>query len=1343
MAAEEKARVIFLQALEHPAAQWPDFVAAACAGQADLQARVDQLLGAHQAMGSIHRADGPAVTTDEPRVESAGAMVGPYKLLETIGEGGFGVVYLAEQQEPIRRKVALKVLKPGMDTKQVVARFEAERQALALMDHPNIAKVHDGGQTPLGRPYFVMELVRGIPITEFCDQHHLDIRQRLDLFVSVCQAVQHAHQKGIIHRDLKPSNILIASNDGTPVVKVIDFGIAKAMSGHLTDKTFFTGFAQMIGTPLYMSPEQAGQSNIDVDTRSDIYSLGVLLYELLTGTTPFDKEQLSKLGYDELRRIIREEEPPRPSTRISTLGDAASTASANRQCDPRALSRQVRGELDWIVMKALEKDRNRRYETASAFAADLQRYLSDEPVLACPPSAVYRLRKFARRNKATLLMTSVVAAALLIVVGTIGWMEGDHTARRREAERLAAQYCDDAEEAADKGQTQLARVAAARADGVLANAPVSDALRHRIQQLLQDLRIAEQVDEIRIQMADTSIAGEGHFAVAEQLAEYEKALRSLGVAPFETPAATVKERLHGRSVAVRQALIGALDEWSLVTRRAAVDPKAMPNLDWLHEVVSALDDDAWRRRVREATRDKDTAGLLALAKDPQAPRQAVAGAIRLADALALAKEHEAALRLLTQAQVHHPDDFWVNEHLYFLCRDMSRAGTPRWDEAAHNASIAVALRPKSAGAHLNLGNAYHHGGKHQEAAAQYARAVELEPKYAAAHNNLGNALLKLERRDEAIKAYQKAVEFNPRFSMAFANLGFALCETKRFEEGVIAFQRATAIDPNDVRAYHNLANAYSSLKMFDKALEASNQAVKLKPAYALAYYNKGNALNALKKYGDAVEAYRTAIKHDPKDADYHYNLANVLTGLNRPDEAIKAYLGALSLNDKNANAWMGLGIAYEQKNWPDQALAAYEKAIAIDAKQVMAHNNLGAILKDKGQLDEACKYFHKTIKLDPKEPRPHVNLASVYLTRREFAKAAEACRTAIALQDDAPLAWLNLGAALNGLRQRDEAIKAYQKAIQLDPKDPRPHHNIGNALSAQNRPGEAIEAYRRAIKVDDKYAPAHAALGGMLFGNGQFAPSIDAFRSAVAIDPTDFESFINLGTVFNVTKQFKEANQAWRTAIALWRKGAKINPEAISVYSNIGVTLLQRGEVEAAVDCFRKVVEVAPDGSNFNRLAVACTQAKHYDEASRAFRKAIELRPEHPQAFNNFAWFLATAEDFKVRDPKQAVELARKATQLDAKPWLHWNTLSVACYRAGDWQGAFDARKEAIKRNNGGNPADCFWQAMIHWQLKQKTEARNWYDRALDRLGTMTAPPDLMRLRAEAEALLQIERSKK
>src|SRR5215475_11295921 len=384
-----RAETIFTAALELSSTERPAYLGEACGDDQQLRKRVEALLRAHEAPESflpekpaVLPADSLPTNILTPSLsEQPGDIVGRYKLRQKIGEGGCGVVYMAEQEEPVRRKVALKIIKLGMDTKQVVGRFEAERQALALMDHANIAKVLDAGATETGRPYFVMELVRGIKITDYCDQNHLSTEQRLDLFLQVCQAIQHAHQKGIIHRDIKPSNVLVTLHDGVPVPKVIDFGIAKATEGRLTDKTLFTSFQQFIGTPAYVSPEQAEMSGLDIDTRSDIYSLGVLLYELLTGQTPFDTRELINSGLDAIRKTLREVEPPRPSTRLSTLEEVTLTSTAkHRQIDPSKLVHQIRGDLDWIVMKCLEKDRTRRYETANGLAIDLQKHLHNEPV---------------------------------------------------------------------------------------------------------------------------------------------------------------------------------------------------------------------------------------------------------------------------------------------------------------------------------------------------------------------------------------------------------------------------------------------------------------------------------------------------------------------------------------------------------------------------------------------------------------------------------------------------------------------------------------------------------------------------------------------------------------------------------------------------------------------------------------------------------------------------------------------------------------------------------------------------------------------------------------------------
>jgi WD40 repeat protein len=427
------------------------FLDAACQGQVGLRRRLDELLAAQLEADAFFE-KGPesgGATVLLPVTEKPGDRIGRYRLLEQIGEGGCGVVYMAEQEEPVRRRVALKVIKLGMDTKQVVARFEAERQALAMMDHPNIAQVFDGGATDTGRPYFVLELVRGVRITDYCDQNHLATADRLKLFIQVCHAIQHAHQKGIIHRDIKPSNILVSLHDDVPVPKVIDFGIAKAMGERLTDKTFHTQFEQFMGTPAYMSPEQAGRSDLDIDTRSDIYALGVLLYELLAGRPPFDPRQLAEAGLEEMVRCIREEEPMRPSTRLSRLQQEELTTTAQRRgTESPKLIHLLRGDLDWIVMKCLEKNRTRRYEAANALALDIERHLNNEPVAARPPSAAYRVQKFVRRNKVMVTAGAAVLAAMVLGVVGSTWQavratraeeKAEAALQKESAERLKAE----------------------------------------------------------------------------------------------------------------------------------------------------------------------------------------------------------------------------------------------------------------------------------------------------------------------------------------------------------------------------------------------------------------------------------------------------------------------------------------------------------------------------------------------------------------------------------------------------------------------------------------------------------------------------------------------------------------------------------------------------------------------------------------------------------------------------------------------------------------------------------------------------------------------------------------
>jgi serine/threonine protein kinase len=473
---------VFAAALEKTSSQErAAYVAEACAGDEKLRRRVENLLRAHAEPDDL--LDPPAhqlgTASFVPLVEGPGTVIGPYKLLQQIGEGGFGVVYMAEQTQPVRRIVALKIIKPGMDTAQVIARFESERQALALMDHPNIARVFDAGATASGRPYFVMELVKGVPITDFCDKNQLPPEARLGLFLDLCHAIQHAHHKGVIHRDIKPSNVMVTLHDGVPVVKVIDFGVAKAMGLRLTERTFFTAYGQMIGTPAYMSPEQAEMSGLDIDTRSDVYALGVLLYELLTGTTPLEDQRLRQAAYVEMQRLIREEEAPRPSTRLSLLGGSATVLAGKRGLEVNRLVQLLAGDLDWLVMKALEKDRNRRYDTPGSFAEDIERYLHHEAILARPPSTAYKLKKFVQRNRTVVLTTMVVAASLILGIVLASWQAVRALAAEEQATVALAQAETDRDRALAAEQLASERLAQITKEKERAEKALADAASER------------------------------------------------------------------------------------------------------------------------------------------------------------------------------------------------------------------------------------------------------------------------------------------------------------------------------------------------------------------------------------------------------------------------------------------------------------------------------------------------------------------------------------------------------------------------------------------------------------------------------------------------------------------------------------------------------------------------------------------------------------------------------------------------------------------------------------------------------------------------------------------------
>jgi eukaryotic-like serine/threonine-protein kinase len=902
----DKLKAIFLEAVErHAPDKWGAYLDDACANDRELRHHVEKLLEVHASGGSLldKGAFAAELTIDQPVTERPGTHIGPYKLLQQIGEGGMGAVYMAEQKVPVERRVALKIIKPGMDTRQVIARFEVERQALALMDHPNIARVFDGGAAESGRPYFVMELVKGIPITQYCDEHHLPPRARLELFLPVCHAVQHAHQKGIIHRDIKPSNILVAEYDQQPVPKVIDFGVAKALHQPLTESTMFTNFGQVVGTLEYMSPEQANVNQLDIDTRSDIYSLGVLLYELLTGTTPFDRQRLRSAAWDEILRIIREEEPPRPSTKLGTI-DTLPGIAANRQMEPAKLTGLVRGELDWIVMKALEKDRNRRYEAATALAADIQHYLHYEPVRACPPSAAYRFRKFARRNRIALTTAAIVALAFALGLLGTTWQ----AIRATRAERVAIAERDEKEQARRAAQAAAEVEAAQRQKAETAEKRASN-----------EAAIARAVSEF-LQNDLLGLAGAEAQVGAEIKPDPEVELRTL----LDRALAHVDQRFADQPVIraeVQRTLAGAF----LAIGRY---PEAV--------------------RLREQVREYRTQTLgpehphTLIAMNNLAVAYWAAGAYDKAIAL-----HEQALVLLRKiGGAEHPDTISSMNNLaaaYHITGQDDKA-LPLFEESLElERKISGPEHPRTLGSMNNLAEAYRTTHQYDKALTLHEQTLELmrkirgpeHPETLVSMNNLALAYQAAGQLDKAIQFFAQTRELmrkvfgpeHPNTIYSTSNLAELYRAQGKYSEAEALHVQALEIErrvlgadhPDTLISMEVLALLYEAQQRYSEAEPLRSAVLEIRRRVlgadrpdtrnalhnlAYLYFTAGAPEKALPVFEELIQRRKATLAANPADAgplaDSLFYQARCLIQLARGSEAEAAARESLALREQAA-----------------------------------------------------------------------------------------------------------------------------------------------------------------------------------------------------------------------------------------------------------------------------------------------------------------------------------------------------------------------------------------------------------------------------------------------------------
>jgi eukaryotic-like serine/threonine-protein kinase len=858
--------LIYVTARALPAADRPDYLTEACEGDHALRTRVEQMLAvADKADAFISdRPNAELENRDQGREpvktvkfvkfdpanipdEAVGTTIGRYKLMEHIGEGGCGVVYVAEQTEPVRRRVALKVIKLGMDTRQVVARFEAERQALAMMDHPNIAKVLDGGSTELGRPYFVMELVRGICITDYCDQNNLTTQERLDLFIKVCQAIQHAHQKGIIHRDIKPSNILVTLHDGVPVPKVIDFGIAKATEGRLTDATVYTQLHQFIGTPAYMSPEQAEMSGLDIDTRSDIYSLGVLLYELLAGSTPFDEKELMSQGIDAMRKTIREEDPPRPSTRFATLkGEELTRTAKRRSADKSKLVHQLQGDLDWIVMKCLEKDRTRRYDTANGLAMDLERHLGNEPVVARPPSTIYRVQKLVRRNRLAFAAGTAIVALLMLGIAASLWQ----ARRALQAEAVAKARLTESQ-AVSKFMTGVFQSPDPTVNG--RTITVAEMLDRAARNLDHDL--AAQPG-LRAQLQAT--LGGTYFSLGlyreaiplqEKVRDYS--LKALGLEQTDTLAAMNNLALSYQEAGRTDEAI-KLQEEVLTLDRKVLGPEHPDTLSAMHNLAIAYFDSG---RKDEALKLREE--VLTLRRNVNGP------------------EHPDTLKAMATLALSYFDAGRKDEALKL-----------REEVLTLDRKVLGPEHPDTLKAMDNLALSYSDAGRKDEAIKLQEEVLTLDRKLLGPEHpytllvmdDLALSYSASGRKDEAIKLQEEVLTLrrkvlgpeHPDTLMAMNNLAITYKDAGRNEEALKLFEGVLAValkrnpnSPASAEAYAQLGFTLDAMGHGDEAIKSWEQAVRIAPDLANVQYWLGKALVDRQRYAEALPALRAAQKLYP------------------------------------------------------------------------------------------------------------------------------------------------------------------------------------------------------------------------------------------------------------------------------------------------------------------------------------------------------------------------------------------------------------------------------------------------------------------------------------------------
>lgn len=1256
-------------------AERKQYVEQACAGDAELRRRIEVMIENHFRAGSFLESPAPdlGAVAEGALGERPGSVIGPYKLLEQIGEGGFGVVFMAEQTAPVRRKVALKVIKPGMDTKQVIARFEAERQALALMDHPSIAKVFDGGVTPGGRPYFVMELVRGVPITDYCDQNHLSPRDRLELFLGVCQAIQHAHQKGIIHRDLKPSNVLVSGHDGKPAVKVIDFGVAKATGHQLTDRTLFTGFAQLVGTPLYMSPEQAALSP-DIDTRSDVYSLGVLLYELLTGTTPYAKDRFRLAAYEEIRRIIREEDPPKPSTRLSESKESLPTISAQRHMEPAKLTRLVRGELDWIVMKCLEKDRNRRYESATGLARDVQRHLADEPVEACPPSAGYKLRKYAHKHKRPLLVAGGFASLLVggVIIST--WQavratraETDARKNERQAVTAAQAEADARRDALDKlRDSYLAQARAGRWSGqpgrrfdsleALAKAarirPGLDLRNEAVACLaLADLRPVKQWNGRPARQEDWGVAFDANL---------ERYARS------DDKDGSISVRRTADHVEV-QCLPGPAGE-GIWAPRMQFSPDGRFLAAGYFKDGTGVNDDT---RVWDISRGEVVLQFPGYPDFSPDGRRVVVpsdqGSLRVYDLESRAEVKRVEVSPGTMHVRFHPKEeklavlYWGRPLVKILDLDTGKV----LSELSHPSGVACVD--------------WHPDGK--------LLATSCADKLIYLWNTATgqqHAILEGHRAEVRICVFNHGGDLLASYGWDGVTRLWDPVGGKQLVSIPGAVQRFSRDD-----RYLAYAHLGSDVGLWEVArgrecrtLHASGQ----QPAWSVAISPRGRLL--VSEHADGVLRL--------------WDLATDQEIAQLPIPASQAFF------DPTGDALITTG-RHGIHRWPI-TLDVPGGDLRIGPPQALSRSPASSSptsLSRNGRWLATLVGRWEAQVIDLERPTAIVRLGS-HLGRDGIAISPDGRWAVTSTQHG----WgVKVWDVRSGELIKEIPAGNYSRAA----FSPDGRWLVTSSLTHPRQTWE-VGSWQE-FPYEKRHGGGVFSPDGKLLALTHRAGSMSLHHGLELIDAVTGHDLATLAA----------PNQLHAWSVAFSPDGSQL---AVTEYGRIWLWDLRTVRRELAMMGLDwNLPPYPPPGPAPRTLRVEVQLGELADLA--------KSQPHLAEPLNDEAWRLATAPDPKARNPARAIELARKAVAFDPYNGAAFNTLGVAHYRAGDWTAAVAALEKSMALRNGGDSYDWFFLVMAHWRLGDKEQARKRYDQAVEWMDK-NAPTngELRRFRAETEALM-------